>query len=82
MQRHCSKGVSLAPTGHVLCQLLPLAPELHPTTQICAPSELCREASVLTGPCAGRALPEGVLVGDLGQVLAQLLCTLWRQKKS
>lgn len=63
MQRHCSKGVSLAPTGHVLCQLLPLAPELHPTTQICAPSEqrtlqgsLCPYGAVC-GSCPSRRCP-------------------------
>lgn len=36
---------------------------------------------VLTGPGAGRALPERVLVGDLGEALAQLLSTLCRGRR-
>lgn len=49
-----------------------------------SPAMACpvREGSVLTGTRAGRALPEGILVGDLGEALAQLLSTLWRGTRS
>ena len=58
----------------------------HPTAQESSalPSTVCpiKEGSALTGTRAGCALPEGILVGDLGKALAQLLSTLWRGTRS